>query len=227
MDRLGLVGMVTDKKSPEDLLAENEELKRELAKLKSNSGLVLKKDHRKEIARERQLIADFAIGISRGQTRDEIISELGITSNTYDILHTKYFTQVEKEQEGKSPLRIFSEYVASQEELIRTLWKFTDNSSKDKEYRNAQAFVAAVRAQSDIRDRIIKTGQELGVIVRTPEKVLIIDGADARDMDTAELRHQAMAKIRKVEKMLEDSRKKKTKAKVIQFRSKEEQQEAG
>lgn len=227
MDRLGLGGMADNRKSAEDLLAENEALKKELAKLKSNSGLVLKKDHRKEIARERQLLADFAIGISRGQTRDEIISELGITSNTYDILHTKYFTQAEKEQEGKSPLRIFSEYVTSQEELIRTLWKFTDNSSKDKEYRNAQAFVAAVRAQSDIRDRIIKTGQELGVIVKTPEKILVIDGADARDMDTAELRHQAIAKLRKVEKMLEESKKKKVKAKVIQFRSKEEQQEAG
>jgi hypothetical protein len=219
--------MTDDSKSAEDLIAENEALKEELAKLKFNSGLVLKKDHRKEIARERQLLADFAIGISRGQTRDEIISELGITSNTYDILHTKYFTQVDKEQEGKSSLRIFSEYVTSQDELIRTLWKFTDSSSKDSEYRNAQAFVAAVRAQSDIRDRIIKMGQELGVIVRTPEKILVIDGADARDMDTNELRHQAIAKIRKVEKMLEESKRKKVKAKVIQFRSKEEQQEAG
>lgn len=211
-------------KSREDLIRENEELERKLAALRAKRKLVVKKDRRIEQSQQRQLLADFAVCINRGKTRDEIINDLGISSDDFDKLHTKYYKQIEREQEGKSPLRIFSEYVSLQQEFVRTLWEFVEDSKK-RNYKNAQAFVAGVRAQSEILDKIIKTGQDLGVIVKTPERLLIVDGNDARDMDSAELRHYTLRKLQQVQAMVEKSKKRRKQAKVIQFSSAQDQQE--
>jgi hypothetical protein len=212
------------KQSYEELRRQNEELAKEVSELKKKNRLKVKRSRKVEQAAEKKLVADFAVNINRGMTRDEIISELGISSNDFDRLHSTYYKQVEREQSGKSPLRIFSEYVGLQHSLVKTLWDFVEHQKKEN-YTNSQAFVASIRAQSDILDKIIKTGQELGVIVRTPEKILIVDGNDARDMDSAELRHHTLRKINEVKAAVENNKNKKRSAKVIQFKGLKDQQE--
>ena len=83
------------------------------------------------------------------------------------------------------------------------------------QWKNPQAYVAAVRTQHEILDMVIKTGQEMNIIEKRPQELLLNDGQDPREMDSEDLEEKAMIEVRAAEKMLEASQGKRKRGKVI------------
>lgn len=160
---------------------------------------LLPKQSSEELERE----FDYFVKLfSRGLTRIEICDKLAIDpgSPKFEILQDRFYNVYEDEAKSKSPFRIFSEYVAKKSILIQDLegMKKSYESKGEKGYKNGQAYVSAVKTQSDIIDSIIKTGQELGIIIKTPEKIELVDGRDPRDMNNDELKNTLRSQMEKL-----------------------------
>ncbi len=140
----------------------------------------------KPAAETRLELARFIKLLNKGQTREEIIETMGLNTNQFEALFGRYYNESEEEQQNKTPLRIFAEMVGRKQQLIRDLEDLKD-FLKNKEYKNAQGFVAAVKTQSDMMNELVKLGQDLGLIIKTPEQLLLIGDRDVREMDHEEL----------------------------------------
>lgn len=174
----------------ERLRLENQVLRDQIAGRK-------RKRVKKNVSDERALLAEFVILLNQGKTREEIFSELAIGGPTFESLFSRYFDEAEQEIQSKTPLRVFSEYVGRQTELVRDL-QGLKKTLKSLKYKNAQAYVMAVRTQSEILDKLIKTGQDLGLVVKTPDQVLLVGGKDARELDSDELELEVMREMENI-----------------------------
>jgi len=142
-----------------------------------------KKLKKKTVSQQRLQLAQFILLLNKGKTREEIIEAMGLNTNQFESLFNKYYEEAESEQQSKTPLRIFSEVVGRKQQLIRDLEDLKD-ALKAMKWKNAQAYVAAVKTQSDMVDSLVKLGQDLGLIIKTPEQLLLVGGKDAREMDS-------------------------------------------
>ncbi len=156
---------------------------------------------KKPIAETRLQLAQFIVLLNRGKTREEIIAEMGLNTNQFEALFNRYYEEAEADQQSKTPLRIFAEVVGRKQQLIRDLEDLKD-ALKAQRYKNGQAYVAAVKTQSDMIDSLVKLGQDLGLIVRTPEQLLLVGGKDARDMDADELEMTIMREMEQIRGMV-------------------------
>jgi len=165
---------------------------------KKRKRKVLKK---KPIAASRLQLAEFVLLLNKSKTREEIIDEMGLNTNQFESLFNKYYSESETEQQNKTPLRIFTEIVGKKNQLVRDLEDLKGFLS-DNKYKNAQAYVAAVKTQSDMLDELVKLGQALGLIIKTPEQVLLVGGKDVRDMDETERQMSIMKEMEQIRGMV-------------------------
>ena len=146
-------------------------------------------------------MAQFILLLNKGKTREEIIELMGLNTNQFEALFNKYYEEAEADQQSKTPLRIFAEVVGRKQQLIRDLEDLKD-ALKGMKWKNAQAYVAAVKTQSDMIDSLVKLGQDLGLIIKTPEQLLLVGGKDAREMDADELEHTIMQEMEQIRGMV-------------------------
>jgi len=189
----------------ERLAEENRKLKAQLAR----SGKVKKKKLKappKPVADSRLQLAEFVKLLVKHKTREEIIDELGLNTNQFEAFYAKFFEEVESEENSKTPIKRYVEFVQVQTQLVRELEWLVQHLKSEK--KNGQAYVAAIRTQSEIYEKIIKTGQELRLIVKAPESVLLVDGRDAREVDADELELEVNRELQAIRGLI-DSKKKK------------------
>lgn len=105
----------------------------------------------------------------------------------------------------------------------RRLWSETDSRSIFASYREQQlqiaaelediseifrgskqfsALVSALRTRADVLDRIIKIGQELGVIHKTPKQVEVSGTVDITQLNATELRVHITQQIEEINRLL-------------------------
>lgn len=162
--------------------------------------------------------------LSRGFTKDEIVSTLELETSQFEALLARIYSDTEDQHSAKTPLRIFAEYVIKKNTLIRDLESLKDelrgkNKPADakKKWYNAQAFVMACRLQSEVIDQQIKIGQELGVIEKRPEGIFLIDGRDPREMQESELEETIVKELNQARDIYESDRM--VGAKVLAFKT--------
>jgi len=143
----------------------------------------------------RELLTQFARLLAGGADRTEIVEQLDILDSQYEMLLQGTFIALENEISGKSTIRLYAEYVSRQLQLSRDL-EDLKAGLRGARWKNGQAYVGAVKTQSEIMDKIIKTGQELEIIVKRADKVMLIDGRDPREMDRDELASTLKNEIR-------------------------------
>ena len=106
---------------------------------------------------------EFVKCYTKGLTRIETCEKLGLDfkSQRYEILLDRFYSEIEQEQSSKSPLKIYAEYLANQRQVIKDLEKIKGyyEEDTDNKFKNGKTYVSACKAQSDIFDKIIATGQ--------------------------------------------------------------------
>jgi hypothetical protein len=206
------------------LEAELERLKNENVSLKAKQPKK-KRISRKAISDQKKKLAEFIILLNQGKTREEIIELMGLHPHQFEAFFRNYYEEAEAEQTSKTPMRIFAEYVGKQNQLCRDLEGLKDALS-DK-WRNAQAYVAAVKTQSEILDKLIKTGQDLGLIQKTPDQVLMVGDRDAREVGADELESFVFTEMESIKGLVSKRGKKpKGKSNIIEFNTIKEQRDS-
>jgi hypothetical protein len=135
----------------------------------------------------RRLIAELKAHLADGKTDLEAAEAMfkGDTK-TYNILKRELYQQEKVDLHNKTTEEVFVDYVLRQEGCIRDL----NQLIRDKEgtVRNSSTTVGAIRAKSDILDKIIERGQEFGILEKVPEKKQVIAGVMVAQLDNDALR---------------------------------------
>jgi hypothetical protein len=160
--------------------------------------------------RKRKKLTQFVRLLAIGCDREEVIEQMGLNNSEYEELLENFYKEAERDFKGKSSLRIFTDYTTRQVQFVKDLEDLKIALQK-MNWKNGQAYVAAVKTQSDIFDKIITTGQNLGVIVKTPDQVLFVGGRDARDMESDELDVAIKKELEEAKRIASSSRDEKLK----------------
>lgn len=132
----------------------------------------------------RTALSELRLHLMAGEP-DEVIQELlGVTTARYNELKRELYRQERAELQNKTAEDIFMEYVFAQKGCIKDL----EDAMKGIPENQPNALIGAIRAKSEIHDKILKTGQAIGVIAKEPERKVIIQGHVIAQMDNNSLR---------------------------------------
>ena len=147
-----------------------------------------------------ELAATIYADLVDGRTDEEIIDDLGITVQDYAVAKQFLLASKGDEEERITPKERFARYLIEQERNIVDLTDLVNNLDKQKQY---SACVGAIRMRGEIADRIIATGQTLGIIAKEPEKRVLIGGIAVAEMKDVDLRKGVLEAIGGLGKMIE------------------------
>lgn len=147
-----------------------------------------------------ELAASIYSGFVEGQSDADIIDELGITAQHYAV--AKKFLLVSKgdEEENLSPKERFARYAIEQERNVNDLNDLIGNLNSKTQY---SVIVGAIRMRAEIADRVISTGQTLGIISKEPERKVLLGGISISEMKDTDLRRGVLDAIGGLGKMIE------------------------
>lgn len=125
--------------------------------------------------------------VAAGQTDAWIIAKLGLGSDEYwDMKRRVFRSQVDAFQR-RTTEEIYAEYVTQQAACIHDLSSVVE-AARAKKPPDLKAQIATIKLRSDIYDRIIRTGQDFGIIERKAERREIAMGVVLADLSDEDLR---------------------------------------
>lgn len=135
-----------------------------------------------------------------GSTEAEILDDLGITAQHYQIAKSFLLTSKGEEEARLTPEARFARYLIEQERNVADLNDLVSNLDHKKQY---SAIVGAIRIRSEIAENVIKTGQTLGVIAKEPERRVLVGGISITEMSEQDLRKGVLSAIGGLSQMIE------------------------
>lgn len=120
-----------------------------------------------------------------GHSDGEIAEGMSLSAAAYNELKRELFRQETAAIYAQSTEEVFLEYAWKQNQCVTDLDVMINGFKTTKQYN---ALVGAVRAKSDIIDKIVKTGQDMGVLERAPERKMILHGVAVANLDNNGLR---------------------------------------
>lgn len=120
-----------------------------------------------------------------GQTDDEIMEEMDLDQSEFDQLVGEMFSLKKEDVQSKQPADIFVQYQLDMDRNISDLDVLIANLDRKKQYN---AVIGAIRLRADIQDRVLKTGQELGIINRAPKQVAMFGGLVMAELSSDDLK---------------------------------------
>lgn len=122
--------------------------------------------------------------LEAGKSFDECRKALGLTSEEYDRVRKVCCEEEAKRIREKSKEEIYSEYVVEQRKCLAALERIIDRPAKDGKGSDT-ALLNAIKIKSEIEDKIIEKGQELGILEKVGKKmssgpVVVTDMEDAQ-----------------------------------------------
>ncbi len=128
--------------------------------------------------RVRKQVIEIREMIQQGRVPEQELDELGISFEKLDHFLEILWAVESRSVESASALVHFAWYSLSQRGCVTELQDFIDKQKVLTGRTNGTALVSAIRAKSDILDRVLKTGQQLGVIHKSAETLSIISDLD-------------------------------------------------
>lgn len=141
--------------------------------------------------------------LSQGLTRSEILQVMGVKNGTLTVIEKRLLASDAQRFTAMSTAHRYYLYCLQQEQCARdldSLYQILINEFKD--WRNnpinvfgkpnprpsPQSIVMAVRTKSDILDRVLKTGQEMGIIQKRVKEIRVEGDLNLSAMPTAKLK---------------------------------------
>jgi hypothetical protein len=169
----------------------------------------------------RRLIAELKTHLALGEADTDIADLMGLDADQYRSLKLEMYKR-EKVELGRTTEEFFIDYRLRQEGVIAELDKMVayyspqkvkvegggnnetlmaDQFSAQRYGGQPSAIVGALRAKSDIIDRIVKVGQEFGILEKAPEKKLVIGGLAVAQMSNEDLRRNIVEAVTGLKKL--------------------------
>lgn len=143
-----------------------------------------------------QRVLDYLEG---GKTDVWIMDKLGLMPDEYfDMKLRAVRSQVEAFRR-RSTEEIYAEYVIQQAACIRELTGLAATAHGKKD---ARALISAVKVRSDIYDKIIKTGQDFGIIEKKAERREIAMGVLMANLSDEDLRGRIFGELTGIQDLM-------------------------
>lgn len=137
--------------------------------------------------------------LTEGKADEEVQAELGFSPEKYWRCKRAAF-EAEAERIRATPTEhTYVQYCLDQAACIKDLTDLIDDAKKTK---NANACVGAIRARSDIFDKVIKTGQEFGILEKKPEEKRIVAGVMVAQLTNDQLRQAITTEISRLNQLV-------------------------
>lgn len=173
-------------------------------------------------AKIEMLRACLAEGMSRGEiartmnlSRTELsaLERKLMTDDAYPFLSVpaphRYYTFVLQQEQCIRDLDFYIdaayENVRSWREMLREIPPDDEHTRRQmiKEFPNYQAAIAAVRAKSDILERVVKVGQDMGVIEKRPKEMRVSGQLNLAALPTEVLKEELQKKLDQLQNIVE------------------------
>jgi len=160
--------------------------RREMIALVRNGVSNFDLNSNQKISKQKIAIMQFRAARALGYGKAKILKETGWSLQWYLQVEALVHKQDRRYAERQvDPAILFAEYKEKQMLAVRELEDLTVAFRESKQY---SALVTAIRTRSEILDKILKTGQDLGVIARTAKEFKISGQIDYRSMSLNEIR---------------------------------------
>jgi len=136
-----------------------------------------------------QRVLDY---LEEGRTDNWIAEKLGLGPDEYQDLKRGAMKAQVSAIRRKTTEEVYADYLVQQAACIREL---TSLSKTSRLKSNLPALISAVRARSEILDKIIKMGQDFGIIERKPERKEIALGVVVAKLSNEELRQRILSEL--------------------------------
>lgn len=153
-----------------------------------------------EINIHRKRAAQYRACVALGWDSEQILFETSWPLTRLMAVRNYVEDEDKRLYEKKDPAQIFAVYTRQQQLCMKELEDLAMVFKKSKQF---SSLVNAVKTRSDILERVVKMGQELGIIKRTPREVNISGKVDLNDMSAAQLRVYVKDEMRQMSAMLE------------------------
>ncbi|KKN42113.1 hypothetical protein LCGC14_0716450 [marine sediment metagenome] len=130
-------------------------------------------------------VSHYLVRTAAGDSDEDIRDELSITRPKLQQVKKEATSREVQVLRDQKPEEMFVSYRRDQMRLVKRL---EDIAKTSKEGNQPAPQVAAVRAISDLYDRVIKTGQDMGVVEKVPDRSQVAGAFIFSDMSDAGLR---------------------------------------
>jgi hypothetical protein len=160
--------------------------------------------HRKQVEEEMMRVC-----ISEGMTKHEIQTLMKISDAKYSLIEKRLIAEDGNTFLTKSSAHRYYEYMLRQEQNLRDLDFFVqsihDEMQEWKENKRTNGFkgkgpqihpaIVAIKAKSDILERTIKAGQDLGIINKRAKEIRVSGQLNLAALPTEQLRVELQRKL--------------------------------
>lgn len=133
----------------------------------------------------RAAFAKLRAAIVEGLDHNQVCERLGLSWGDVDELKRKFYDEEAELVRHKPTEHAYVEYCLEMRRCMEDLDRVIEDYEKQK---NVSGYVGAVRARADIVDRMLKTGQELGLVERMASEKGYAAGQAIKDMGNKEFR---------------------------------------
>ena len=152
-----------------------------------------------ERVQEFNLMSQLMAAIEDGKADADVMIELGLDVDEYRDIKRRAMRREGQYLKAKTKEELYAEYVLKQSACVKDL----TNLSKDfKKSKNYSAMVSAVRARSEIYDKMIKTGQDFGIIEKKVERTEHVVGVMIGKLSDDELRQTIVGELSNLQNMM-------------------------
>lgn len=143
----------------------------------------------------RAAIAKLRSFLGAGDTDDEAAAKLGLSWAEYeDLKRAMYAAEVEVLRK-RSTAEAYIDYVLAQQQNINDLNAMVSQFKETKQYN---AMVGAIRARSEMVDKILERGQEFGLIAKSESGEGIVAGVAVGNLTNEQLKARIAREIEKL-----------------------------
>jgi hypothetical protein len=146
-----------------------------------------------------EAIATIYGRLSEGKDDREVIEEMGISAEDYAALKAAMFEAKADQLRGTPIEHIYVTYMINQIHNVKDLTGMITDFKTTKQYN---AMVGAVRVRSEIYDKLVKTGQDMGLIRREPNRTEIIAGVVVADLTNQQLKKAIVGELADLNKLM-------------------------
>jgi hypothetical protein len=124
-----------------------------------------------------------------GDDEADILDEMGISAEQYESLKDKLFESKTQEFRTKPIEYTYIQYIIDQTRNLSDLDNFI-KLNKSEKGKSSQSIVGAIRAKSEILDKIIARGQEFGIIKKVANRSEVVAGVLIAELSNTQLKKE-------------------------------------
>lgn len=135
-----------------------------------------------------------------GMDTAEIRDDLALSEEDFKSVLVHMFDAKAEEVRNKPTEHVYVQYIIDQCKNLADLTKLV---TEFRSTRQHSAMVSAIKARSDIQDKIINRGQEFGIIAKTPERTgQLVAGIVIAELTNIELRQAIVRELKTANDMM-------------------------